>query len=125
MTLPKQGTIEWEQLCDNCGRCCLKKFIDDKGNVRHTRVACFMLDIETHKCTNYLNRRKYKPSCFTLTHTNLPDWMPETCAYMRVKNGKPLASKEEIQKRYPWDKVISERTLRFYNLEDYPLCSRK
>lgn len=84
---------EWEALCDGCGQCCLHKAEDeDTGAVYHTNVACKLLDISTARCSDYANRRRYVPDCIRLTPAralSIP-WLPETCAYRRRAEDRPL-----------------------------------
>ncbi|KGQ38910.1 YcgN family cysteine cluster protein [Gallibacterium genomosp. 1] len=86
---------EWEALCDGCGKCCYRKFIEGKGKRQRlyfTRIACDLLDLETGRCRNYVHRFKLMPDCTKLTKKNLPDftWLPKTCAYRLLYEGKPL-----------------------------------
>ncbi len=92
--LRKLNTQEWEALCDGCGRCCLNKLEDpDTGEVAFTSVACRLLDGETCRCGQYDIRKQIVPECVVLTPANIADiayWMPETCAYRLLFEGKPL-----------------------------------
>ena len=84
---------EWESLCDGCGLCCLVRFEDeDTGEVVPTRVHCKLFDPERCTCTDYANRREHVPDCIKLTPWNIQDlpWMPRSCAYRRLHEGKPL-----------------------------------
>jgi uncharacterized protein len=94
MPLQKLTTQEWEALCDGCGKCCLNKLeFEDTGEVAFTRVACRLLDGDTCQCTNYPNRKQYVPECVVLTPKTLPKiayWLPQTCAYRLLHEGKPL-----------------------------------
>lgn len=87
---------EWEALCDGCGKCCLNKIeFEDDGEVAFTRIACKLLDGETCQCKSYGNRRDFVPDCVQLTPAALPDivyWIPKTCAYRRLYEGKLLES---------------------------------
>ena len=58
-----------------------------------TNVACRLLDHETCKCSNYPNRRRYIPDCVRLTAKEVAkiDWLPPSCAYRRIDEGKGLA----------------------------------
>ena len=84
---------EWEAVCDGCGRCCLNK-LEEKttGEIFHTDVACRLLDPETCRCTNYENRKKFVPECQILTSRNLNkySWLPSTCAYRLLQEGRKL-----------------------------------
>jgi uncharacterized cysteine cluster protein YcgN (CxxCxxCC family) len=91
--LGKMTRAEWESLCDGCGRCCLNKLEDeDTGRFLYTRAACKLLDLGTCRCTDYPNRAKKVPDCVTLTPGNVPTlgWLPPTCAYRLLDEGKPL-----------------------------------
>ena len=67
-TLGEMTTMEWESLCDGCGKCCLHKLEDeDTGEVVHTNVACKLLDLRTARCSDYKHRRAYVPDCLRLT----------------------------------------------------------
>jgi uncharacterized cysteine cluster protein YcgN (CxxCxxCC family) len=84
---------EWESLCDGCGRCCLHKLRDDTTNeISWTNVACRLLDSDSCRCTDYLNRRRRVPDCIKLTPQAMDDidWLPPTCAYRRLHNGEDL-----------------------------------
>ena len=93
-TLAEMSRTEWEQLCDGCGRCCLNKLEDeDTGEFLYTRAACKLLDLKTCRCSDYENRASRVPGCVTLTPENVPrlGWLPATCAYRLLDEGKPLA----------------------------------
>ena len=121
-TLSEMTKTEWEMLCDGCGRCCLNKLEDETtGEIFHTDIACRLLDPETCRCTSYDERKRFVPECQYLTHRNLKNypWLPSTCAYRLVSEGKhlywwhPLVSgksetvhKAGISVRY---RVVSER----------------
>mgnify|MGYP001793507468 FL=1 len=93
---------EWEALCDGCGKCCLNKLEDeDTQEVALTRVACRLLDDQTCRCAQYDIRLQFVPECVQLSPKTLPNiayWMPETCAYRLLHEGKAL---------YDWHPLIS------------------
>jgi uncharacterized cysteine cluster protein YcgN (CxxCxxCC family) len=93
--LDQMSADEWESLCDRCGRCCLIRFEDeDTGEVIPTRVSCRLFDADTCACSNYARRKRYVPDCIKLTPNNVEHltWMPPSCAYRRVHEGRGLAA---------------------------------
>ena len=84
---------EWESLCDGCGRCCLHKLEDEEtGELFPTNVACKLLDRHSARCVDYKNRKTHVPECVRLTPGLLRklDWLPDTCAYRVLDEGRPL-----------------------------------
>jgi len=93
-TLEAMSEAEWESLCDGCGRCCLHKLrYETTEALAYTNVACRLLDLETCRCADYANRRRRVPDCVQLTPESLRaiDWLPPSCAYRRLAEGKDLA----------------------------------
>jgi uncharacterized cysteine cluster protein YcgN (CxxCxxCC family) len=91
--LDQMSRSEWESLCDGCGLCCLLKLEDeDTGELFHTRLACRLLDIGSCRCTDYQNRHERVPDCACVTADTVPElgWLPSTCAYRLVDEGKAL-----------------------------------
>jgi len=91
--LAEMDRQEWEALCDGCGKCCLHKLEDwDTGEVFHTNVACRLLDLGSCRCTRYAERKRLVPDCVQLDPGNVAElgWMPQSCAYRLVHEGKPL-----------------------------------
>lgn len=93
-TLEQMSVEEWEALCDGCGRCCLMKLEDeDTAEIYTSDVHCRLLDGETCKCTDYPNRHKKVPDCIKLDAQNVRTlgWIPKSCAYRRLAEGRGLA----------------------------------
>ncbi len=93
-TLKEMTREEWESLCDGCGRCCMNKLEDeDTGRFLYTKAACKLLDLKTCQCTDYPNRQKQVPDCVALTPKNVGElgWLPESCAYRRLDEGRGLS----------------------------------
>lgn len=91
--LAEMDAEQWEALCDGCGLCCLVKIEDeDTGEIFNTSVSCRLLNTETCRCRDYANRFVKAPMCTKLTREQLPEmaWLPETCAYRRLWEGRPL-----------------------------------
>lgn len=85
---------EWEAVCDGCGRCCLHKIEDvDTGEHHYTRVACKLLNTDTARCRHYPERQRHVPDCLTLTLAGVTEynWLPASCAYRRLAEGRGLA----------------------------------
>src|SRR5665213_1928761 len=94
-TLAEMTPAEWESLCDGCGLCCLIRFEDDiTGAIIPTRVSCKLLDQHLCRCSDYANRKVHVPDCIKLTHGNIEalEWMPQSCAYRRLHEGRGLPS---------------------------------
>lgn len=118
-TLSQMSHQEWESLCDGCGLCCLNKFIDDDDDaLYYTNIACHLLDCSTGKCRNYEQRKTLVPDCIQLNLENIEEaqtWLPETCAYKRLYNGKalpawhPLVTKKQSLGYSVANRCISER----------------
>ncbi len=92
-TLEEFTPEEWEALCDGCGKCCLHKLEDaETGEVYYTNVACRLLDLNTGLCGDYANRAEIVTDCFPLTSSIVREvnWLPATCAYRLIAEGKPL-----------------------------------
>lgn len=100
-TLEEMSDGEWESLCDGCARCCLNKLEDeDSGRIVYTDIACSLLDGQSCRCTDYPNRSTLVPECVRLTphEVRTLSWLPATCAYRLVAEGRDL---------YDWHPLIS------------------
>jgi uncharacterized cysteine cluster protein YcgN (CxxCxxCC family) len=92
---------EWESLCDGCGRCCLVKLEDEDTDKTHfTDVGCRLLDGETCRCRDYAHRSEKVDDCVRLTPKVVGElsWLPPTCAYRLLDEGKDL---------YWWHPLVS------------------
>lgn len=99
--LEEMTTDEWESLCDGCALCCLIRLEDeDTGEMVQSNIACKYLDQETCKCTDYANRKTNVPDCWKITPENIHQiyWMPDTCAYRLVYEGRDL---------YDWHPLVT------------------
>ena len=93
LSLEEMTSGEWESLCDHCGLCCLRKFEDKKtGRIKYSGIACEFLDTDTCQCLVYEDRHFINPECIDLRQEidNQMKWLPETCAYRRLAEGKRL-----------------------------------
>lgn len=87
-SLEQMDELEWESICDGCGKCCLQKLQDDETNeIFYTDLACHQLNIKSCQCKVYPERFKHVSSCVDLTPKQLNEfqWLPDTCSY-RVHN---------------------------------------
>ena len=90
-SLAEMTEAEWESLCDRCGRCCLVKLEDeDTAATYFTDVGCRLLDGQTCRCTDYPHRTQKVSDCVRLTPRNINRivWLPPTCGYRLVADGK-------------------------------------
>ena len=89
MELKELNKKEWEDLCDNCGRCCLHKLEDENGKIHFTNVVCKHLINESCQCSDYSNRSQLVKNCLSIDKSWLVDnykfkWLPKTCAYRTI-----------------------------------------
>lgn len=138
---------EWEAICDGCARCCLHKFIDDESlendfaptshinegeEILYTNISCYLLNDKTCACSQYDKRTELVPDCVSLTKENLDSifFMPPSCSYRRLHEGKglahwhPLLNKGKKSKMHQLgvtvrNRTISESDVDFNNFEDY------
>ena len=100
-SLAEMTNGEWESLCDGCGRCCLNK-LEEEGTDRtfYTDVGCRLLDGETCRCRDYKHRSQKVDDCVRLTPRNINGitWLPPSCAYVLLNEGKEL---------YWWHPLVS------------------
>ena len=99
--LAEMTPTEWESLCDGCGRCCLNKLEDeDTGEIFFTDVGCRLLDDKSCRCRDYANRTAVVEDCVQLTPQNVGEltWLPPTCAYKLLAEGRDL---------YWWHPLVS------------------
>lgn len=131
-SLAELTQAEWEALCDGCGLCCLIKLEDeDTQEVAYTKVACKLLDCTTARCSNYPDRLQYVPDCIQLTSEKLQTihWLPSSCAYRRVEQGKSLpswhylvsGSRESViqARKSAAGRCLSESDIHEDDIEDY------
>ena len=100
-TLNEMTPDEWEALCDGCAKCCLHKIEDeDSGEVYFTFVACRLLNTNTCRCQDYEHRSELVKDCLLLTPSMAYtlEWLPKTCAYRMLAEGRGLA---------PWHPLVS------------------
>ncbi|MEM7709360.1 MAG: YcgN family cysteine cluster protein [Pseudomonadota bacterium] len=127
---------EWEALCDGCGKCCLNKLEDEEtGEIALTRVACRLFDDGTCRCSSYEDRLRYVPECVVLTPETLAEvvyFFPETCAYKRLHEGRPLPAWHPLLTGDPMsphlagaslmDETVSERVVAEDDWEDFVIA---
>jgi len=102
-SLTEMSDAEWEALCDGCARCCMIKLEDeDTAEVHYTALVCNLLDIERCRCTRYPARHELVPDCieFSADLAATLAWLPHTCAYRRLAEGRGLAD---------WHPLVSGR----------------
>ena len=133
-TFEQMSDSEWESLCDGCGLCCLHKLEDkDTGEIFYTSVACWSLDLDRCKCITYNKRHELVHDCLVMDRDELKKfhWLPSTCAYRLIAEGKPLPWWHPLVSGDPdtvhtsgislKDKAISEKHINIEDLEAYIL----
>lgn len=92
--LDQMSPEEWDSLCDGCAQCCLVKLEDeDTASIYLTRLSCSLLDTESCRCKDYENRFAKMPDCLKIDLKKVRSlkWLPESCAYRRLDEGRGLA----------------------------------
>lgn len=103
-TLAEMNQTEWESLCDGCGMCCLRTIETwQTRELFQTSVACTLFNPQTCKCSDYANRVERVTDCevLTLEDVNTVRWLPITCGYRLIHEGKDL---------YWWHHLVSGST---------------
>ena len=131
-TLEELSPTQWEALCDGCGKCCLNKLEDwETGEIHWTNVACQLFDDGTCQCSNYANRFATVPDCVQLTPEVVREvtWLPETCAYARIRDGRDLPEWHYLKtddrmavhraNASAQDKTVSEQNVTVEEYEDF------
>ena len=93
-SLAEMTVTEWESLCDGCGRCCLIKLQDEADDaVYYTNVVCDLFVEDSCRCSHYAQRHERVPECIRFDAEALTqlDWLPTTCAYRALSEGRGLA----------------------------------
>jgi len=75
---------------------------EETEELSFTNVACRLLDVNSGRCSDYANRRRRVPDCVRLTPAKLKavDWLPPSCAYRLLGEGKDL---------FDWHPLVSGR----------------
>lgn len=100
--LEQMSKKEWELLCDGCGKCCLNK-LEIKGKICFTNTYCRFLDTKSCLCKIYDACFRKVNDCRDINLAAVrekPRWLPKTCAYVLLDEGKELFS---------WHPLISKR----------------
>lgn len=131
-SMSEMSPEEWESLCDGCAQCCLIRLEDeDTGEIATTYVVCRYLDLHACRCRVYKRRTRLVPTCLQITPELIPQlsWMPKTCAYRLIYEGKDLPSwhplvsgnRQSVHRAgmSVRGRVVPESVVNEENLEDY------
>ena len=114
-----EGTPKWENICEQCGMCCLVKYCDNLGNIYMTNVRCAALDKNTRKCKCYAadmdSRDNGCENCIALGGTRVTretlnnDYpVPSFCPYAQKFCKNEAVKKAKHRPNIDWEKTISE-----------------
>ncbi|MFM2481115.1 YcgN family cysteine cluster protein [Celerinatantimonas sp. YJH-8] len=101
-SLEQMNDAEWEALCDGCGKCCLAKVIDDDTDQLYfTEISCQLLNQKSCQCNDYQHRFEKVSDCvkISLQDPETFQWLPPSCAYRRLSEGRPLPSWHPLRHR--------------------------
>ena len=118
-----EGSPEWENICEQCGMCCLLKYCDVLGNIYLTNVRCAALDKYTHKCRCYAadmnNRDNGYENCIALggvrvTRETLNNSypVPSFCPYAQRFCKNVAVKKASHRPQIDWENTISEQEMK-------------
>lgn len=120
--LHELNQAEWDALCDGCGLCCLQKLQDDETDeIYYTSVSCQFLDTNTCRCKVYPKRFEYLPECLNLnmdTFQSALPWLPPSCAYKLVYEGKPLEKWHPLVSKNKASIHRSHRSVRHFAISE-------
>ena len=125
-SLEEMTVDEWESLCDGCARCCLVKLEDENtGEIHFTDIGCTLLDAKSCRCRDYPSRSRRVPDCVRLTPSAVRtlSWLPATCAYRLVSQGKDLPDWHPLVSGSPESVVEAKVSVRgrvFASEDDLP-----
>ena len=130
-TLDELNQEECENLCDGCSKCCLLKVVNKK-KIFITNISCSKLELDSCRCSDYLNREKKVKDCLKLTKDNFYKnlkFLPSSCSYKLVNEGNPLpqwhhlisGDKESVLeiKQSIQNYCVSETSVDHENYEDH------
>jgi len=117
-----EGNAAWENICEQCGLCCLLKYVDELGNIFLTNVRCAALDKDTHKCKCYDADMDLRDNgcenCIALGGTRVTretinnDYpVPSFCPYVKTFCEKTVPKKAGHRPNFDWGNSISETEL--------------
>ena len=134
-TLEEMTRDEWESLCDGCGLCCLHTLQDAQTEkIHHTYVSCRYLDIERCRCIVYKDPYVAPSYCKKITPENVLqlNWLPDTCAYRYVAQGRGLERWHPLVSGDPdtvhqegisaHNKAVSEQHVHPDDMEEFIIC---
>lgn len=117
------GSIKWENICKQCGICCLVKYCDKNGNVWLTDVRCPALDKKTRKCSCYsadVDKRDngcktckdYNGSCLNYETLQNDYVVPSFCPYVQKFRKTNVGRMPKTALGIDWDNTVSEAELK-------------
>lgn len=82
--------VEWELLCDGCGKCCLYKFMDeDMDEIYYINVVCSWFNSDICFCKDYFNCFSLGEECLKFICDKIEEfnWLFDICVYCLFGNG--------------------------------------
>ncbi|ABR54987.1 protein of unknown function UPF0153 [Methanococcus vannielii SB] len=72
-----------EDLCIQCGRCCMIHVYTTDEKIDPEIVYCNHLDVETKRCKIYKNRFNKEKECLSMLEAILTSALPKDCPYVK------------------------------------------
>ena len=105
----KEG-YKWEEICNNCGECCLQKTVDEDGNIHALNIRCPHLTL--NGCGTFNDRSGVK-NCVEITKEYVKqnkEHLPKTCPYRILEETGKLPEDHHLitgcQKKCPTSLMI-------------------
>ncbi|MCS3901675.1 hypothetical protein [Methanococcus voltae] len=102
-------TIFPDEICEQCGRCCIVHAYEDYENEKMNVVYCKHLNLETKRCSIYKDRFHKEKGCLSMMEAILVKALPKDCPYVaKIKNYEEPAIYEKIRNSKKELSVINE-----------------
>jgi len=72
-----------EDLCVQCGRCCMVHVYNPADSAEPEIIYCKHLDVETNRCKIYKDRFRKEKECLSMMEAIMTSALPKDCPYVK------------------------------------------